>query len=338
MAERFFAALLTLLSAPVIWLARGAETWNAFGICSDINKCLDVVDSQKTLLPNSFIVSLIAAEDHRNAIHPGVDPIAILRAVYVRWRFGDVQGASTVEQQFVRVVSGRYERTLARKAYEQMLAICVSRRRSKVRIANAYLTIAYYGSSMVGATGLRTKFGSNLSTSDIGGIREMIARLKYPEPSRPTAQWRRKVRARVIYIKHREEQLRRRGPRRAARRPVPPPRQAPLPFRQSSVTGRPHPQQVAELEDVHCSSSRRRSLKDDGKWGSLEFRPAAVPATVASMYWSGASIMRPSSASTRRLPSLAPPTPPPPPSSRSPASPSPSPVPFEPSAGGRPRS
>ena len=209
MAERFLAALLTLLSAPIIWLAKGAEVWNTFGIRSDIKKCLDVVDSQEILLPNSFIVSLIAAEDHRNAIHPGVDPIAILRAVYIRFLFGDVQGASTVEQQFVRVVSGRYERTLARKVYEQVLAICVSRRRGKVKIANAYLTVAYYGSGMVGATGLQAKFGSDLCASDEGGIREMIARLKHPEPSRPTAEWRRRVRARVTYIEHREVRVRR---------------------------------------------------------------------------------------------------------------------------------
>lgn len=109
----------------------------------------------------------------------------------------------------MRVVSGRYERTLARKAYEQVLAICVSRRRRKAKIANAYLTIACYGSNMVGIDGLRAKLGNPLSTCDMGGIREMIARLKYPEPSRPTAAWERRVQARVTYIERREAQLRR---------------------------------------------------------------------------------------------------------------------------------
>ena len=186
MAERSLAAFLTFLSAPIIWLAKSAEAWNACGICADIEKCLDVIDSQDVLLPSPFIASLIAAEDHRNAIHPGVDPISILRAIYVRWRFGAVQGASTVEQQFVRVVSGRYERTLARKVYEQALAICVSRRRTKVQIANAYLMVAYYGSGIVGIDGLRSRLGDDLWSSDTGRIRAMIARLKYPEPSRPT--------------------------------------------------------------------------------------------------------------------------------------------------------
>ena len=212
MAERSLAAFLTFLSAPIIWLAKSAEAWNACGICADIEKCLDVIDSQDVLLPSPFIASLIAAEDHRNAIHPGVDPISILRAIYVRWRFGAVQGASTVEQQFVRVVSGRYERTLARKVYEQALAICVSRRRTKVQIANAYLMVAYYGSGIVGIDGLRSRLGDDLWSSDTGRIRAMIARLKYPEPSRPTETWRTKVGARVAYIERRAAWLERADP------------------------------------------------------------------------------------------------------------------------------
>ena len=204
MAERFLRTLLACLSAPFVWLAKGAEEWNTFGIRSDIEKCLDVIDAQRILLPAPFLDSLIAAEDHRNALHPGVDPIAMLRAMYVRCRFGDVQGASTVEQQFVRVVSGRYERTLARKVHEQVLAICVSRRRGKVEIANAYLMVAYYGSGMSGITGLKARFGGGLFGPSIDGVRETIARLKYPKPLQPTAEWRGKVRARVAYIAHRE--------------------------------------------------------------------------------------------------------------------------------------
>lgn len=212
MAKRSLSAFLTLLSAPIVWLAKSAEAWNACGICVDIEKCVKVIDSQDVLLPDSFIVSLIAAEDHRNDSHPGVDPISILRAIYVRWRFGKVQGASTVEQQFVRVVSGRFERTLARKVYEQALAICVARRRTKLQIANAYLMVAYYGTGIVGIDGLRSRLGTELWSSDAGCIRAMIARLKYPEPSRPTEKWRMQVRARVAYIERRATQLDRADP------------------------------------------------------------------------------------------------------------------------------
>lgn len=207
MAERVLSGLLKFLSTPIICVAKSVAACNAFGIRTDIEKCLRTVDSQNTSLPNSFTISLIAAEDHRNAIHCGIDLIAILRAMYVSIRCGDIQGASTVEQQFVRVVSGRYECTISRKLYEQILAICVSNRRSKAQIANAYLAIAHYGSAMVGMTAIRSKLGDELSTVNRNCIREMIARLKYPEPFQPTPEWRRKIQDRVVYIESREAQI-----------------------------------------------------------------------------------------------------------------------------------
>jgi len=59
------------------------SVWDACRICAVIEKCADVIDSQDVLLPDSFIVSLLAAEDHRNDIHPSVAPISILGAIYV---------------------------------------------------------------------------------------------------------------------------------------------------------------------------------------------------------------------------------------------------------------
>ena len=207
MAERFLKSLVTFLSVPVVVLARIVEALNAWGIRSDIDSCIDVIDSVRIILPTPFLSSLIAAEDHRNVLHPGVDPIAVFRAVYVRLLFGHVQGASTIEQQFVRVISGRYDKTLARKMYEQMLAVAVSRRRSKSQIATAYLSVAFYGSASIGVTGLRAYFGEDLSVSKQNDIRRMIAKLKYPEPLQPSSGWQRKIRRRIEYISLREDQL-----------------------------------------------------------------------------------------------------------------------------------
>lgn len=207
MAERFLKALVTLLSLPVVVLAWAAETWNIWGIRSDIDRCLNVVDSVKITLPATFLKSLIAAEDHRNAYHLGVDPIAVFRAIYVRLLLGHFQGASTIEQQFARVVSGRYEKKLARKIYEQLLALAVSRRRSKHQIAIAYLSVAFYGSAKIGVAGLRTRLGNDLSFARPNDIRGMIARLKYPEPLKPTSAWQGKIRQRIEYISLREGRM-----------------------------------------------------------------------------------------------------------------------------------
>src|SRR5262245_21594087 len=52
---------------------------------------------------------LVSGEDHRHVLHPGVDPIAICRATWRCIYRGKREGASTIEQQVVRVISGRYE-------------------------------------------------------------------------------------------------------------------------------------------------------------------------------------------------------------------------------------
>jgi penicillin-binding protein 1A len=120
----------------------------------DIQHCLGAVDALNEKVPYSFVDVLISAEDHRSSLHLGVDPIAMIRAFLVRIFKGKIEGASTIEQQFVRTITGRFERTISRKVREQALAIAVSRRRSKYAIASAYLSVAFYGTGCVGLKGL----------------------------------------------------------------------------------------------------------------------------------------------------------------------------------------
>lgn len=122
------------------------EFFNFGEFWSDIERCLHVIDTSGDVIPQRFIEALIVAEDRRNAVHPGVDPIAMIRAVVARMKYNKIEGGSTIEQQFVRAVSGRQERSLQRKIREQALAIAVLRRRSKSQIAAAYLSVAFYGS------------------------------------------------------------------------------------------------------------------------------------------------------------------------------------------------
>ena len=207
MAETYILKILiTVLSVPFVLLSRIAELFNVCGIRKEVRKCLEVVDSSWQLVPRPFLAPLVAGEDHRNELHYGVDPIAMIRAAYVRIRSGRIQGASTIEQQFVRVVTGRFERSARRKIREQILAIAVSRRREKSQIASAYLSIAFYGSGCVGIEGVNGCYRENPSVPERKEILELIARLKYPEPSQPTPDWRRKLNSRIEYIRGREEQ------------------------------------------------------------------------------------------------------------------------------------
>src|SRR5262245_58755153 len=54
---------------------------------------------------------LVSGEDHRHGRHPGFDCVAIGRAIWRRLTQGANEGASTIEQQIVRVTTNRYERS-----------------------------------------------------------------------------------------------------------------------------------------------------------------------------------------------------------------------------------
>ena len=181
--------------------SRIAELINLWGLKADIALCLQVVDSKLFQpVPIKFINTLIVAEDRRNALHPGVDPIGMLRAILARLRNRGIQGASTIEQQFVRVVTDSYEMKIQRKFKEQALALAVARRRSKVQIASAYLSIAHYGYRKKGKSGLEALCDENLLGCSESKIHESIARLKYPEPHEPSEIWEQRLAMRANYI------------------------------------------------------------------------------------------------------------------------------------------
>lgn len=191
-----------ILSSPLILISRVMTNLNLCGIAADLQRSIEAVDRAPTI-PTSFVTTLIAAEDHRSSVHPGVDPIAMVRALMVWVRTGRIQGASTIEQQLVRVVLGRYEKTVQRKFKEQLIAIALSHERSKAQIAETYLSIAFYGPGLYGISALRLTCGLDLNAAVQYHISQMVARLKYPEPLYPSLTWRRKIQRRVEYIARR---------------------------------------------------------------------------------------------------------------------------------------
>ncbi len=133
---------------------------------------------------------LVSGEDHRHRRHPGFDIIAIGRALWRGVFLGIREGASTIEQQVVRVLTGRYERTLARKIREILLATLVTEVVAKRWLPAIYLEIGYFGWRMNGfqqACGRLRLQPQSLSLEDAA---HLVARLKYPEPSvAPPSRW-----------------------------------------------------------------------------------------------------------------------------------------------------
>jgi penicillin-binding protein 1B len=99
-------------------------------------------------LPRHVVAAVLAAEDARFATHPGVDPIGLVRAVWVNLRGGGVrQGGSTITQQLAKNLFLSPERTIWRKVNETLLALILEVRMTKQEILEAYLNNVYLGQS-----------------------------------------------------------------------------------------------------------------------------------------------------------------------------------------------
>ncbi|MCU0454453.1 MAG: penicillin-binding protein 1C [Bacteroidetes bacterium] len=121
----------------------------------------------------SLAQAIVAAEDHRFASHPGVDPIAVVRAVWSNLNSSRRSGASTITQQVVRAVRPR-ERTVVSKAVEAWDALRLERTLSKPRILEQYLNRAPFGNQLFGAeAAARHYFGKpalDLSVSESAAL------------------------------------------------------------------------------------------------------------------------------------------------------------------------
>jgi 1A family penicillin-binding protein len=102
-----------------------------------------------------LVAATIATEDQDFYTHPGFDPWAILRALWVNYQTdGQGGGASTITQQLARALllspEERAQRTYQRKAREIILAAEITRRYSKDEILELYLNEIYYGNLAYG--------------------------------------------------------------------------------------------------------------------------------------------------------------------------------------------
>ncbi len=98
-----------------------------------------------------LIQATVSTEDANFYEHSGVDPVALLRAVYYAVLEREfVSGASTIPQQLVKMLFLSPERSWQRKIKEAILATEVSRTFTKDEILQIYLNEVYYGNLAYG--------------------------------------------------------------------------------------------------------------------------------------------------------------------------------------------
>lgn len=124
-------------------------------------------------IPQACVQATIATEDANFYTNPGVDVLAIIRAVWINVRGGEVlSGGSTITQQVARNLllnpQERAERTLTRKLRESILAYRLARRYAKDDILALYLNQTYYGNLAYGIdAAARAYFGKPVSDLDL---------------------------------------------------------------------------------------------------------------------------------------------------------------------------
>lgn len=97
-------------------------------------------------LPPLLRDGLKAVEDRHFDSHWGVDPLAVLRALWANVREGEVvQGGSTLTQQLVKNFFLSNDRTLSRKLNEAVMAVLLETHYSKREILEAYGNEIYLG-------------------------------------------------------------------------------------------------------------------------------------------------------------------------------------------------
>ncbi len=102
-------------------------------------------------VPYRFATALIAFEDKRFWYHPGIDPLALLRACYQNARAGRiVSGGSTLSMQVLRLSAGGGPRTLRRKLWEMLMALRLELGATKEEILLLYAAHAPFGGNVVG--------------------------------------------------------------------------------------------------------------------------------------------------------------------------------------------
>jgi len=103
-------------------------------------------------VPERVVAATLALEDRRFYSHPGVDPLALGRALRQNFEAGErISGGSTLAMQVARMQSPG-SRGYWRKAFEALTALALTLRHGREGVLRHYLRIVPYGNQVHGIT------------------------------------------------------------------------------------------------------------------------------------------------------------------------------------------
>lgn len=142
----------------------------------------------------SFIPQeLMAIEDHRFKLHPGIDPIGLARSVWINvTKQQKAQGGSTITMQLARNLFLTHDKTFSRKMKEMAIAANLEWNFSKQEILEMYLNKVYFGHGQYGIEnaaryyfGKTTRVNGDLPTVNKAEAAILVGLLKAPERYSP---------------------------------------------------------------------------------------------------------------------------------------------------------
>ena len=128
----------------------------------------------------------ISLEDKRFYLHPGIDPLAVLRALFVNQAKGKItSGASTITSQVIRLSIPR-KRTVANKTREFSQALLLEGFLSKKEILELYLNLAPFGGNIRGIESASLAyFNKQAKYLSLGESVLLISLIRSPSQLRP---------------------------------------------------------------------------------------------------------------------------------------------------------
>lgn len=133
-----------------------------------------------------YLRMALAWEDQRFRDHPGVDPLAMLRAAYqMALEARVVSGGSTITMQVARLMEPR-ERTLGAKFLQMVRALQLDLHLTKNEVLELYLTLAPFGGNLEGVRAASFAwFGKEPKHLTVGQAALLVALPQSPERRRP---------------------------------------------------------------------------------------------------------------------------------------------------------
>ena len=167
MLKRFVKRLLSCLLLAALFVlvviggTLGVQGWRLYRATAaqkPIASLYDEISSRPGFascdqLPQTYIDAVISVEDSRFERHHGIDPAAIVRALWADLRTRSLaEGGSTLTQQLAKNELFTQDKHLARKAAEMLAAFDLEKAYSKQQIFEMYANTIYFGNRCYGIT------------------------------------------------------------------------------------------------------------------------------------------------------------------------------------------